>query len=176
MEKNLLLIQGLNGQSVKDVVSEVYELERASWDKSMRTSNDNLSNRLHIFSDGLWRLYWNLSLVSYMFFIRLNKENVNGYETWSDYCADGTCNNHTKEGDVLFGVSIGSIKRNMGNKIFDMGINKISEGVYEEIKKIHICGRIPTLSLNFLDAAAVSSLDLESLGYSLIMEKNILLK
>lgn len=161
MKKETLLINGLGNQTVSEAANEIYELEKEAWDESMRVSFERIAHRLNIFSGGMWRLYSNNRLVSYMFFIKLNALDVLNYNSWHDYCADGSCNNHTDSGTVLFGVSIGSIEKGMGTYIFNEGIDLILSGRYESITEIRMCSRIPTLSNQF-KGREIISLDLNN--------------
>lgn len=156
MKNKYFLINGLNNQSISEVSNEIYNLEKQAWKECMRASLDTISLRLNVFSVGLWRLYENNNLVSYMFFIRLNKSDVQNYYSWFDYCQNGSCTNHSDNGTILFGVSIGSNKEGMGTKIFNLGIEKILSGIYNDVSEICMCSRIPTLSKYYSNENEIS--------------------
>lgn len=103
-----ILMNGLCNQSVDCVSKEIRNLEECAWKKELGASLELIKKRLNIFPNGLWRLYHNAKLVSYMYYIRIDERKK--YYSWFDYCDNGTCENFKNDGKLLFGVSIGSIE------------------------------------------------------------------
>ena len=60
----------------------------------------------------------------------------------------------------VYGVSIGSIEKHMGNYLFSMGMDKIIEGYYKNVEKVCMCSRIPSLSRSFKRIEDVPCLEL----------------
>lgn len=109
-----ILMNGLCNQSVDCVSKEIRNLEECAWKKELGASLELIKKRLNIFPNGLWRLYHNAKLVSYMYYIRIDERKK--YYSWFDYCDNGTCENFKNDGKLLFGVSIGSIEKHMGKR------------------------------------------------------------
>jgi len=61
-----ILMNGLCNQSVDCVSKEIRNLEECAWKKELGASLELIKKRLNIFPNGLWRLYHNAKLVSYM--------------------------------------------------------------------------------------------------------------
>ncbi|MCL1935507.1 MAG: hypothetical protein FWF57_03910 [Defluviitaleaceae bacterium] len=116
------IISGIEIGDLEKVTNEVYSLEIECWDNKMAASYDTIKSRLDLFSDGLWRLYDDGKLQSYMYFFRINKLYTNSYKTWDDYTANGICSNFDESGEVLFGVSIGSRGSKYGERLFSYGV------------------------------------------------------
>ncbi len=139
-----LMVNGLNGESVESVSRQIHEIEKKAWNSEMGASLKTISHRLQVFPEGLWRLYHGQILVSYMYFIRIDETQK--YYSWFDYCAGGSCDNYKKDGKLLFGVSIGSIEKHMGNNLFSLGMDKIIDGYYKGVENVCMCSRLPSLS------------------------------
>lgn len=153
-----ILMNGLCNQSVDCVSKKIRNLEECAWKKELGASLELIKKRLNIFPNGLWRLYHNAKLVSYMYYIRIDERKK--YYSWFDYCDNGTCENFKNDGKLLFGVSIGSIEKHMGNYLFSMGMDKIIEGYYKNVEKVCMCSRIPSLSRSFKRIEDVPCLEL----------------
>ncbi len=155
-----VLINGLDNQSVEDVSRQILGIEQQAWDNNMGASLDTIEHRLELFPEGLWRLYHNQTLVSYMYFIRIDESKK--YYSWFDYCHGGSCNNYKEDGKLLFGVSIGSVEKHMGNYLFSLGMDKIIDGYYKGIENVCMCSRLPSLSKEFKTQEDVPVLNLDS--------------
>ncbi|MCB6951020.1 MAG: hypothetical protein ACLR1W_08075 [Agathobacter rectalis] len=68
-----ILMNGLCNQSVDCVSKEIRNLEECAWKKELGASLELIKKRLNIFPNGLWRLYHNAKLVSYMYYIRIDE-------------------------------------------------------------------------------------------------------
>ena len=150
------IIQGLNGENIDVVLPQLWGVETGSWDESMASSIPKIRNRLNLFPDGLWRFVSDKGKISaYMYFIRLNNNKVSNYKTWFDFSDDGWCNNHEEKGNILFAVTIGTLEKGHGKKMFSEGISQIKNGVYPGVEAVYACSRVPTLSQYYTEAAEV---------------------
>lgn len=154
------LVNGLGTQTIKGVCSGIERLERETWPVRLRASYEMIFNRLELFSDGLWRMFHNGVLVSYMYFIRIDESKE--YYSWFDYSAGGTCNNFVSKGKLLFGITIGAREKGMGNLLFSMGMDLISNGYYKGVHTVKMCSRIPSLKEKFGSVDRVPKLALDS--------------
>ena len=75
-----ILMNGLCNQSVDCVSKEIRNLEECAWKKELGASLELIKKRLNIFPNGLWRLYHNAKLVSYMYYIRIDERKK--YYSW----------------------------------------------------------------------------------------------
>ena len=155
-----VMINGLKEEDVEEVSKQIQKIEEKTWNKDMGASLETIKHRLNIFPEGLWRLYHNQTLVSYMYFIRIDETKK--YYSWFDYCDGGTCDNYKRDGKLLFGVSIGSIEKHMGNNVFSLGMDKIIDGFYKGVERVCMCSRLPSLSKTFKTIDEVPELSLDS--------------
>ena len=155
-----VVVNGLNNESIEEVSENILEIEKKTWDEKLGASLETIRHRLSIFPEGLWRLYHNKRLVSYMYFIRVDEKKK--YYSWFDYCEGGTCNNYKQDGKLLFGVSIGSIEKHMGNYLFSVGMDQIIEGYYKGVENVCMCSRIPSLCKKYKNVNEVPELNLDS--------------
>lgn len=139
-----VMVNGLNNEKIDYVSEQIQGIEKKAWNNNMGASIETIRHRLELFPEGLWRLYHNQVLVSYMYFIRIDDEKE--YYSWFDYCAGGSCDNYIEDGKLLFGVSIGSIEKHMGNNLFSLGMDKILDGFYKGVENVCMCSRLPSLS------------------------------
>lgn len=146
------IVNGIKNESIEKVLSDIENVENYSWDNSMSASKEVLAYRLKNFSDGLWRLIDDSGeTTAYLYFIRLLEENIGDYYSWYNYTNNGTCSNHSNNGDILFGVTLGSKHKSHGSILFKKAIELIDNGFYPDIKKIYACSRIPQLHKYFLN-------------------------
>lgn len=144
------LVNGIKNENIEKVLSDLESVENYSWNNSMSASKEILVYRLKNFSDGLWRLVDSSGeTTSYLYFIRLLEKNINSYYSWYDFTNNSLCTNHSNNGNILFGVTLGSKRKSHGSILFKKAIELINNGFYPDIKKIYACSRIPQLHKYF---------------------------
>ncbi|UCH94940.1 MAG: hypothetical protein JSV88_32455 [Candidatus Aminicenantes bacterium] len=144
-----IVIQGLGGRSPGAVTDDIIRVEQAAWRENMQANTAHINERLQIFSAGLWQLIEKDKIAAFAYFIRLDEDFIISSPSWFKLTSNGTGATHKKDGNALFGVTLGSLKAGAGKYLLRRVFQKVDHNVYKGVKKVYACSRIPTLHKHF---------------------------
>lgn len=161
----LSLKKGISEQeNIEDIIEELSLVEKASWDVCMQAQKEQLRRRLNIFSDGLYRLFDNIEqrTVAFFYFIKVKESFVKDSKTWDDITGNGFGDTYDPEGDAIFGITLGSSSSGKGRILLEKGLESIrSDEKLKNIKRIYLCGRIPSLHKYYNKDTSLDQIDKE---------------
>lgn len=111
----------------------------------MQASGESIKKRLMNYGDGLWRLVKNNITVAYLYVIKLKEHFVYEQSCWTKITDNGSTLTHDSTGNVLFGVTLGSIKPGQGRILLSEAIKRIDGNAYPDCHSLFLCSRIPSL-------------------------------
>lgn len=155
------LINGLEKEEkIEDVVNELLLVEDISWDEDLKATKEMISFRIKNYPKGLYRLKDNSGILSYLYFIILDKDYILKSKTWFKITNNGKTDSHNIQGDSIFGVTLGRKSSGYGKIVLEETIKDIRKNKsFESIENIFLCGRIPSLHLYYDSDVSVQDLD-----------------